>query len=512
MPSRSLSGPAAVWRLRCVWLGAPFLLAACSVGPDYHGPAPHPATTPPKHFKNATADSTHWKLAEPRDKDTRGAWWRIFGDASLDNLENQALGANQDLAIASARIFEARAQDRVASADFYPNVQFDGSGQRQRTSNNDPVQKGQLVGANPFAGASGATGGSSAPLVLNNQPLTTTQNLFRAPVDLNWELDLFGRVRRAHEAARAERQAVESDYQNMALSVTANVAVNYFTLRSLDAERDVLDRTIKTRNEAFRIAKERLDAGLAGELDVTRAEADLADTQASTFALERTRGEVENALATLLGEQASALRLPRRPYAGSPPRIPPGLPSRLLERRPDVASAERQLAAANARIGVAKAAFFPRIDLTGAAGFESVDIGTLFDWPSRFWRIGPSITLPIFEGGRNAGNLQIVQAQYAEAMGRYRGQVLIAFQEVENGLSDLRTLAGQVEALTRAAEASRRSLELAQDAYGKGRVNFLEVLDAERTALLDERSIVELQGQRLQSTVQLIKALGGDWH
>ena len=492
-------------------------LAACSVGPDYHGPPADPGARVPARFKNASGDNGQWKVAEPRDKDIRGPWWRIFHDPSLDELEDKALEANQDLAVAKARIFEARAQDRVASADFYPNAQFEGSAIRQRTSYNDPHQKAQLIGANPFAGASAAGAGSSgagsgAPLILTDQPLSTTQNLFRAPVDLNWELDLFGRVRRAHQAAKADRQAVEADFQNMSLSVTANVATNYFTLRSLDAERDVLDNTIKTRQEAVRIARERLDSGLSSELDVRRAEADLADTQATAFSVVRTRDEMENALATLLGEPASTLREPRRPLTATPPRIPPGLPSRLLERRPDVASAERQLAAASERIGVAKAAFFPRINLTGAAGFESYDIGTLFSLPSRIWQIGPSVTLPIFEGGRNLGNLQISQSRYSEAVGQYRGRVLIAFQEVEDGLGDLRTLSGQVDALIRAEAASRRSLVLAQDAYSKGSVDFLQVLDAERTSLSNERSVVELQGQRLQATVQLIKALGGDWN
>jgi multidrug efflux system outer membrane protein len=503
---------AAARRPGFVWLAraAPaLLLAACSVGPDYHGPPPDPAMKVPARYKNESENTGQWEVAQPRDKDSRGPWWQVFHEPRLDDLENQALAANQNLAVAGARIFEARGQDRVAAADFYPNAQFDGSGIRMRMSNNDPHQKGELIGTNPFAGS--IMGGSGAPVILNNQPLTTTQNLFRAPVDLNWELDLFGRVRRAHQAAREERQAVQADYQNMALAVTANVAINYFTLRALDAERDVVDRTIRTRNEALRIAKERLEAGLASDLDVTQAQADLANTEAITFELERTRGEVENALETLLGQSASSWHEPRRPYSGSPPRIPPGLPSSLLERRPDVASAERQLAAASERIGVAKAAFFPRINLTGAAGFESSDLGTLFNLPSRIWQIGPSITLPIFEGGRNLGNLQISQARYAEQVGQYRGQVLIAFQEVENSLVDLRTLAGQEDAVVRATSAAQRALQLAEDAYSKGQVNFIVVLDAERTSLLDERSVVELQGQRLQATVQLIKALGGDW-
>jgi len=321
-------------------------------------------------------------------------------------------------------------------------------------------------------------------------------------------------VRRTYEASRAQSQSIEKDYQNVALSVAANVAVNYFTLRSLDAEAAILDRTIATRKEALRIAEERLQAGLTSELDVARAKADLASNEADVFALNRTRGQVENALATLIGKPASALRLARRPLPAdaTPPHVAAGLPSQLLERRPDVAEAERQLAAANAHIGVARAAFFPVVKLTGEAGFESADLGLLFNWESRIWRIGPSITLPIFEGGRNVANLGAAQARYDEAVGRYRGQVLNAFQEVETALNDLRQLAGQAEAEGRALAAARRSLELARQQYEKGSVNFLDVLDAERNALADERLTAELAGQRLQATVQLIKALGGGWH
>ncbi|MEI9895916.1 MAG: efflux transporter outer membrane subunit [Chthoniobacter sp.] len=244
------------------------------------------------------------------------------------------------------------------------------------------------------------------------------------------------------------------------------------------------------------------------------AKADLASNESDVFALARTRGEVENAIATLVGRPASLLKMPRRPLAGSttPPGVPPSLPSRLLERRPDIAEAERQLAAANAQIGVAKAAFFPVIRLTGEGGFESADLGLLFNWESRIWRIGPSVTLPIFEGGRNVANLGAAQARYDEAVGSYRGQVLGAFQDVENALNALRQLAGQAAADERALEAARRSLELARQQYEKGSITFLEVLDAERGSLADERLSAQIAGQRLQATVQLIKALGGGWH
>lgn len=515
----------------CGWVCV-CLMAGCAVGPDYHGPPPDENGTPAK-FKNASPGPGKWKTAEPADAKARGEWWTVFHDSTLDGLIKQALAGNQDLRVAAARIAEARAQDRVAASQFYPAITFDPSAMRQRTTNTGPVQKAQLVGPSPFGAASaasaGATGGgvgaipgalspaaaasSSTPAILASQPLSTTFNLFRAPADLSWELDLFGRVRRTYEASRAQREAIEADFQNIALSVAANVAVNYFALRSLDAEAGILDRTIAARKEALRISEERLQAGLTSELDVTRARADLSTNEADVFALARTRGQVENALATLLGQPASLLRMPRRelPRGAAPPRVPAGLPGELLERRPDVAEAERQLAAANAQVGVAKAAFFPVIRLTGAAGFESADIGQLFNWESRIWQLGPSMTLPIFEGGRNVANLGAARARYDQAVGRYRGQVLVAFQEVENALSDLRQLAGQTEADERALTAARRSLELAQQQYAKGSITFLEVLDAERAALADERLVAQLSGQRMQATVQLFKALGGGW-
>jgi multidrug efflux system outer membrane protein len=270
----------------------------------------------------------------------------------------------------------------------------------------------------------------------------------------------------------------------------------------------------KSRREELRIAQERLEAGLTSELDTARARADLASNEADLQALLRTRGQVENALATLLGQPASSLRVSRSALDEhtTPPRIPSGLPSRLLERRPDVAAAERQMAAATARIGVAKAAFFPRLSLTGEAGFESADIAQLFNWESRVWQIAANAAQPIFQGGRNVANLQLSKARLDEAVAQYRGQVLRAFQDVENALADLRTLSAQAEAQERATAAAGRALVIGEQRYAQGSVNFLDVLDAQRVVLADEPVSAQLAGQRLQATVNLIKALGGDWH
>jgi multidrug efflux system outer membrane protein len=482
-------------------LSASLLLTGCSVGPLYHGP-PAAESSAPSHFKNGSSQE---RIAR---KNSGSVWWSIFRDPVLDHLEKNALGANQDLRIAAARISEGRAQTRVAVADFFPSVNLDARAERVRTSNNLPYQKGKLIGSNPFGGT---TGGSGATPILTNQPLTTTQNDFRVPADLNWEIDLFGRVRHEYAAARAEAEALEDDFRAMQLSVTANVAGSYFMIRALDAELRVLDQTVVTRRDALKIAAERLQAGLTSELDVTRAQSDLAINEAAGFAIQRARAQMENALGTLLGEAASNFRLARKPLDREPPGVPVGLPSALLERRPDIARAERLLAAENARIGIATADFFPRLRLTGAGGFESADFGLLFSPASRFWQIGPSLTMPIFEGGRNVANLNAARARYEQALGRYRQQLLVGFQEVEDALSDLRTLTAESEAQGRAVAAAQRTLELSEQQYQKGAINFLDVLDAERTLLQGMRTEAELLGQRMQATVQLIKALGGDW-
>ncbi len=500
-------------------LGSALLLAGCkAVGPDYHGP-PAPEAPNPLRFKNAVADNARrWKIAEPKDMEVRAAWWEIFRDPDLSQLEDAATANNQNLRIAVARIAESRAQTRVAASDFYPHADYDGSYARERSSNNDPYQRGQLVSPKTIGGSAGGTtggaaGGSGSALSLTQQPTTRTFSLFRQPVDLNWELDLFGRVRRNTEAARAEAQSVQADFENMKLSVAANVALTYFNVRALDTEIAVIDRTIHARQDALGIAQERLSAGLTGELDVVREKSELATDRADLEGVRRSRMEMENALATLVGQPASTFRFARHELAfGSrPPRVPAGLPSALLERRPDVAEAERNLAASNARVGVAVAAFFPRVTITGAAGFESATVTDLFNWQSHIWQIGPSINFPIFEGFRNQANLQAAHARYDESVAQYRQQVLVAFQDVENALADLRTLAAQSEQQNLAVEASRRTLQLSQDQYRNGAVTFLDVTDAERSVFNSERTAAQLLGQRMESTVQLIKALGGGW-
>ena len=450
------------------------------VGPDYK----RPTNAVPSAYKAAELGA--WKEGRPLDNLPKGNWWEIFLDSDLNDLEAHALQSNQNLKAALARVTEARATARVARADLLPTISFDPSYTRQRYSPNQNPSFGNI-----------------------------TANTFSVPLDLSYEIDLWGRVRRGFESARADAQASLADFYNLLLTLQADLAQNYFALRALDAEIRTVSATVELRKEQVRLVRSRFEGGIGNDLDVARAETELATTEADAASLARRRTELENALAILLGDNPSSFRLP--PAATTnwnpvPPAIPAGLPAELLERRPDVAEAERQLASANARIGVAKGAFFPAVHLTASGGYLSGDIETLFNWDSRVWSIGPSISLPIFAGGRNRANLKRAHAVFDESVARYRQQILVAFGDVENSLAGIRYLADQSAAQQRAVANSRRAAELATDRYRSGIVSYLEVVDANREALQAERGNDQLTGQRLDTVVQLIKALGGGWH
>ena len=331
------------------------------------------------------------------------------------------------------------------------------------------------------------------------------------PLDLTYEVDVWGRVRRSYEAAKEEAQASVADYQTVLLTLTSDVAQNYFLLRSQDAEIALLKGTVQLRKEALDLVRYRFEGGVANQLELSQAETDLATTEAQAIALEQRRAQLEDALAVLLGKPASEFSMPREPLGVLPPVIPAGLPSDLLERRPDVAQAERLMAASNARIGVAKAAFFPSIQLTGSAGFQSTDLASLFKWENRMWAIGSGLFTPIFEGGRIRANYEASKAQYEQAVATYRQQVLVAFRDVEDALAGIRVLADQAQAQARAVTSARRTTELATLRYREGLSNYLEVVDAQRTQLDNERGAVQILGQRFASSVLLVKALGGGW-
>jgi len=481
MTNRESTCAAWAWALAAV-IGTVFI-SGCAVGPDYH----RPASTAPAHYKAETLGS--WKEGRPLDQVPKGDWWEIFADETLSQLEQRAAQANQELKGSVARVEQARATARVARSELLPTLTADPSYTRVHFSPNAVPSFGSV-----------------------------TANDFRAPIDLSYEVDLWGRVRRGFESARADAQASLAAFQNVLLTLHADVALNYFALRALDAEIATVTATVALRQEQVRLVRSRFEGGIGNELDVARAETELATTEADAASLGKRRAELENALAILVGDNPATFRLAAESNAQAtnwnpaPPEIPPGLPADLLERRPDVAEAERQLAAANARIGGAKAAFFPSLHLTGSGGYVSGDIESVFNWDSRVWSVGPSLSLQIFAGGRNLANYQRAKFTYEESIAHYRQQILVAFGEVENSLAGIRYLADQASAQDRAVANAQRAAELAGDRFRAGIVSYLEVVDANREALQAERGRAQLTGLRLAARVQLIKALGGGWH
>jgi len=458
-------------------LASSALAAIPSVGPDYA----RPSVAAPGAWRD-TDNAGIWKTAEPADTFARGEWWTLFTDPALSELETRALAANQDIRAAAARVEQTRASAGLARSNYWPQIAADGSVVRERTSKTTD---------NPFP-----------------HSLTTT---YSAPLVASWELDLFGRVRRLSESARADADASAAAFESVRLALTAEVASNYFSLRALDRELAIVRDTVALRQRALDLVNARVRGGTAADLDAARAETELATTETDAAALANQRAAVQNALAVLAGEPASSFSVPPETANSVPLVIPPGLPSDLLERRPDIAAAERALAAANARIGVAKAAFFPAISLTGSAGYASSEVDRLFDFDSRTWSIGPRIYLPIFQGGRNRANLERSRGAYDEAVAVFRKNVLVAFREVQDALTATRLLAQQSAAQDRALASAKRAAHLAQVRYDAGYVSYLEVIDAQRTALATERESVQLAAQRLNTSVALIKSLGGGW-
>jgi multidrug efflux system outer membrane protein len=474
-----------------IGLGSVALLSGCTVGPDYVPPSVPQA--PAYKESEGMGEHGNWKKGEPQDAVSRGNWYSIFHDPKLDELEAQAFNANQTLRAAVARVTEARAVARESEADFYPTIDFEGSGGRQRTSPNN----GQLV-----AESAGTPGG---PRAYNFNSATVV------PFDLSYEVDLWGQVRRAFEASGDQAQATLADFENVLLMLRADVATNYFALRSLDSEIDVQRRTISAYQDNLNLTNSRYSGGISTELDVEQAKATLAAAQSQLAAFQQNRATFEHAIAVLVGVPPSSFSIPFHPLDITPPAIPPGLPSDLLERRPDVAAAERRVAAQNAEIGVAIASYFPVVRLTGQTGFDSGDIGLLFNWESRIWSYGPSVQFPIFEGGRIEANVKQQRAAYEENVANYRQAVLVAFQDVEDSLSSIRYLQLQYEAEDRAYVSYQKALDLTNARYTSGLVSYFDVIQAQNLALQAQQLTVQLAGNRIAATVRLIKAIGGGW-
>ncbi len=455
--------------------------SSCSVGPDYK--KPEPASTVPSDWKEGS-----WKAANPGAIRIAQDWWEIFKDPTLSKLEKAAIAHNQDLKAAVANVDRARAIARVARSEFFPNLGASGNTSRVRASEN-------------------AAGGS----LPQGSGRSLYSSSWSVPLDLSYEIDVFGRVRRSFEAARADAQGALANYGTVVLAITADVATNYYTLRSLDTQLRILRETVELRKESLNLVKSQFDAGAASDFELSQAETELASTQAGVFAVERSRVEVENAIAVLTGRNPAEFELGKLPRTGTPPKIPAGLPSELLERRPDVAQAERAMAASSARIGIAKAAFFPSFSLTGNAGLASASLSDVFRWDSRTWAFGPSIALPLFTGGRNIANLEAAKAEYEIAVAHYRQQVLVAFRDVENALTGIKLLAAQVEAQSRATNSSKRTANISFQRYKEGAVSFRDVVETQRTALEIELNLVRAEADRMNATVALIRSLGGGW-
>ena len=470
----------------------PLLLAGCAVGPNYERPAALGTNAIPPAFSGAVPTNAGiWKPAQPSAHLPRGAWWELFGDPELNRLELLATANNQQLAAAFANLQQARALVSVARAGFFPQISTTPEVIRQRTSANQ-------------------SRGSGA----------STYNTFSVPFDASWELDLWGRVRRTVESAQAGLAASADDLESSKLAIQAEVAIDYFTLRSLDAQARVLAETTVAYRRSLELTQNRRKGGIATELDVSLAETQLASTEAQIPAVELQRADALHALATLCGQPAIAFQIEaatdalagaeRAFIAG--PGIPLEVPSELLEHRPDIAAAERRVAAANADVGVACAAFYPRVMINGLAGFQSVDAATLFNWESRVWSVGPSLSLPIFTGGRNRAQLAAARANYDATVANYRQIVLSAFQEVEDKLATQRLLAQQLEKENAALKSARRTLDISLTKYKGGVITYLEVAITQSSALSHEQTVVQLEGERLASTVSLIKALGAGWN
>jgi len=443
-------------------------LAGCVVGPDYRRPdVPAPAA---------------WRDAAAATSSVPDTWWTLFADEELGRHVEATLAANQDLAAALARYDRSRALLGVARADEFPDVSLDPAYARARTSGT----------------------------VSNRLPeLETT--LWRVPVDVAYEVDLWGRVRRSVEAAGADVEGNADTVAALRLSLAAAAASTYLSLRSTDRDIDVLARTVSLREDARDLAERRVHAGVGGDLDVLRARADLTQTRADLADAHRRRDNLEHALAVLEARNAPDFGVAVRAWTPVVPDVPAGLPSSLLERRPDVAADERALAAASARIGVARAAFFPQVRLTASGGLASDSLGDLSSGDSKTWSIGPVVRLPIFEGGRNRSNLQAAEAGYRGALATWRQGGIVAFREVQDALTDTRWLRERGEALTATVDAATAAAKVSRSRYDRGLAGYFEVVDSERQALASRRAAIQNDQQRLLAAVSLIKALGGGW-
>jgi NodT family efflux transporter outer membrane factor (OMF) lipoprotein len=449
--------------------------SGCNLAPVYHAPA----VETPVAFKEAGA----WQPAQPSDSIARGAWWRMYGDPLLDSLEDQVDKANPTLRAESAAYAQARAFDEEAQSALFPRLDLGGGLSTDKQSLHRPLR------------------GSGEPTYYGANTLDATTS---------YELDLWGRVRDAVAAAKAETEAGGADLESVRLMLHAELATDYVGLRGLDEQAKLLTDTVSAYSEAYDLTKSLFQGKIASPIDVTRAETQLHDAQAQVSDVIGRRALLEHAIATLVGRPPAELSIDTEPVPVSVPNIPAGVPSTLLQRRPDIASAERKVAASNQLVGVAKAAFFPTISLTGTAGFQNTSLN-LLNYPESIWSIGPNMSLPIFEGGLLRAKLRAAKAAFEESSDDYRATVLKAFREVEDDLSMLHWLAEQSRQEDEAAHSAQETVDMSMLLYRNGADSYLDVVTAQTAALDAQRSVLLLRTRQVQASIALIRALGGGW-
>jgi NodT family efflux transporter outer membrane factor (OMF) lipoprotein len=450
--------------------------SACAARPPYQPPE----TGLPPAYKEAG----NWKPAQPSDQTVRGEWWQIFHDEQLNALEERVSSSNQTLKSADAQFEQARALVRSARAGYAPQVTTAPAATAQNQSQNRP---------------------------LRNRSAPTRFDDYFAPIDVSYEADLWHRVHETVLASEAAAAGSAADRENVGLSLHAELALDYFNLRRLDAEKQLLDSTVTAYERAFELTENRFKGGIAAGSDVAQAETQLEQTRTQAIDVQIQRAQLEHAIAVLTGQPASTFTLAPAPLNVPPPPVPPGVPSNLLERRPDVAAAERRTLEANAQVGIRSAAFYPILTLTGATGLESSSIGTWLRGASSLWSIGPAAALTVFDGGRRRALSDQAKAAYDQSISDYRETVLNALREVEDNLAALRILGDEAQTQQAATTAAERSLELSTNRYKGGVVTYLEVIAAQSAALANERAAVDLQMRQLTTSVLLVKALGGTW-
>jgi outer membrane protein, multidrug efflux system len=466
-----------------LWLGM-LTLAGCVVGPKYHPPSPVKSQPMPEAF---TINGVVWKPAAPGANRPRGSWWTVFDDPALNRLEEMGAAENQTLAGSVAALARAGALVTESRSQYFPQISTTPSYVRQRTSRNGEAN-GAVVGH------------------------AYNYDLFTLPANLTWEVDLWGRVRHLTEAAGERMTAAADDLESLRLLVQAELAQDYFTLRAQDAEIQLLIDTAEAYRRSLELTVNRRRGGVATDLDVSQADTQLRTTEAQIPALRLQRAQMLHAMAALCGQPAASFGVPEQAAGGLPAMQSPGVvPSEWLQRRPDIAAAERRVAAANADIGVAQSAFYPSLTINGQAGLQSVNAGTWISWPSRLWSLGPTVNLPLFTGGFNRAQLAASRASYDQAVADYRQTTLTAFQDVEDQLAAQDLLAAQLVGENAALTSARQTLEIANNRYKAGLVTYLEVATAQSAALDLQRTVVELEGGRRVAAVGLIKALGGGW-